>query len=91
MRTNIVIDNKLLQQALKLSGLKTKKDVVHEALSEYVTNLSRKNLADLEGKELLLDDYDYKLTRGGNCDGASGYIGVSGISAKNLERKDSTI
>ena len=32
MRTNIVIDDKLMSVALKISGLKTKKEVVEEGL-----------------------------------------------------------
>ena len=32
MRTNIVIDDQLMNQALNLSGLKTKKETVEEAL-----------------------------------------------------------
>jgi Arc/MetJ family transcription regulator len=32
MRTNIVIDDQLMQDALRLTGLKTKKDVVEEGL-----------------------------------------------------------
>ena len=32
MRTNIVIDDTLMSEALKLSGHKTKKDVVEEGL-----------------------------------------------------------
>jgi Arc/MetJ family transcription regulator len=42
MRTNIDIDQDLLDEAIQLSGLKTKKAVVEKALSEYVTELSRK-------------------------------------------------
>ena len=32
MRTNIVLDDKLIQRAQKLTGIKTKREVVHEAL-----------------------------------------------------------
>ena len=39
MRTNIVIDDKLIEDAMKLSGLKTKKkEVVNLALREFVEN-----------------------------------------------------
>jgi Arc/MetJ family transcription regulator len=30
MRTNVVIDDKLMESALKASGLKTKKDAIEE-------------------------------------------------------------
>ncbi|MDW6021973.1 type II toxin-antitoxin system VapB family antitoxin [Mesorhizobium sp. BAC0120] len=36
MRTNIEIDDTLLQEAMKFSGQKTKKGVVEEALRKYV-------------------------------------------------------
>jgi len=32
MRTNIVIDDKLLDEAFLVSNAKTKKDLIHEAL-----------------------------------------------------------
>jgi Arc/MetJ family transcription regulator len=32
MRTNIVLDDKLIARAQKLTGIKTKREVVHEAL-----------------------------------------------------------
>lgn len=36
MRTNIVIDDELMKEAQKLSGLKTKREVVETALRQYV-------------------------------------------------------
>ena len=41
MRTNIVLDDQLITEALKLSGKKTKKDVVDFALQELVQSLRR--------------------------------------------------
>lgn len=63
MRTNIVLDNKLVEEALKLSGLKTKKEVIHQALLEFVQIRNRRDLRDLEGKLLFDDAYDYKVLR----------------------------
>lgn len=65
VRTNIEINNDLMEKAMLLSGLTTKKEVVHRALMEFVHNLSRKDLLDLEGKIELTDGYDYKQLRGG--------------------------
>jgi hypothetical protein len=65
MRSNIDIDDELMERALRLSGLTTKKEVVHRALAEFVHNLARKDLADLEGKIQLTPEYDYKQLRGG--------------------------
>ncbi len=50
MRTNIELDDQLVKQALQISNLKTKKDVVHEALRQYVAALKRKKLLSLRGK-----------------------------------------
>ena len=49
MRTNIELDDILVGQALKLGNIKTKKDVIHEALKNYVGWLKRKQLLDLKG------------------------------------------
>jgi len=35
MRTNIVLDDKLIDRAQNLTGIKTKREVVHEALRFY--------------------------------------------------------
>ena len=50
MRTNIDLDDHLMQQALQLCKIKTKKDVIHEALKNYVGWMKRKQLLDLKGK-----------------------------------------
>jgi len=50
MRTNIVIDNTLMKKALRLSGLKTKKAVVEEALKLYVSIKNQTALKQLRGK-----------------------------------------
>ena len=63
MRTNIVLDDDLINEALKLSGVKTKKDVISFALQEFVAMRKRRNLLDLEGKIKFQDNYDYKAMR----------------------------
>jgi len=63
MRTNIVIDDTLMKEAMALSRLKTKRVVVHKALEEYVRSLKKKDLRDIHGKIHLADDYDYKKAR----------------------------
>jgi len=50
MRTNIVLDDSLIKEALKLSRVKTKKELVNQALKEFVENRKRLNLMDLSGK-----------------------------------------
>ncbi|MFH1196841.1 MAG: type II toxin-antitoxin system VapB family antitoxin [bacterium] len=50
MRTNIAIDDKLMNAALKISGLSTKKDVVEEALKLLVQVKKQSRLKKLRGK-----------------------------------------
>ena len=65
MRTNILLDDKLVEQAMQLSGLTTKKDVVNRALFEFVRRSKRKDLAELRGKIQFADGYNYKEMRRG--------------------------
>jgi Arc/MetJ family transcription regulator len=50
MRTNIVIDDKLMEKAIKLSGLKTKREVVDEALKRFIQIERQKEFRKLKGK-----------------------------------------
>jgi len=50
MRTNIVIDDDLMDEALKVSRLKTKKDAVEEGLKLLVQRKKQENIKNLRGK-----------------------------------------
>jgi Arc/MetJ family transcription regulator len=50
MRTNIVIDDKLMSTALKTSGLNTKKEVVEEALRLLLKIKNQTKLKKFRGK-----------------------------------------
>jgi len=50
LRTNIELDDKLVEEAMKLTHKKTKKEVVNYALDELVKRLKRKKLLELEGQ-----------------------------------------
>ncbi len=50
MRTNVVIDDDLMDEALKVSRLKTKKDAVEEGLKLLVQRKKQENIKDLRGK-----------------------------------------
>ncbi|OHD13339.1 MAG: hypothetical protein A2086_14705 [Spirochaetes bacterium GWD1_27_9] len=63
MRTNIVLDDNLVNEALKYSDIKTKKAIINLALKEFVENKKKKNLLDLVGKIEFDNDYDYKKAR----------------------------
>jgi Arc/MetJ family transcription regulator len=63
MRTNIDLDDELVREALKISGAKTKKELVHLALKEFLDNRRRLNPLDLEGRIEFAEGYDYKEMR----------------------------
>lgn len=65
MRTNIVIDDEIMRAAMEVSGIRTKKGVVEQAMREFVARRTRKNLGDLRGKVNFADDYDYTTHRKG--------------------------
>jgi Arc/MetJ family transcription regulator len=65
MRTNIVLDDKLVEEAMRLSGLKTRRAVVHEALAHLVRLKRRKRLSDLKGKVRFAPRYDHRKLREG--------------------------
>jgi Arc/MetJ family transcription regulator len=50
MRTNIVIDNRLMRQAMKATGLSTKKAVVEEGLRMLVKVKGQEGIRRLRGK-----------------------------------------
>jgi len=50
MRTNISIDDKLMKNALRLSGLSTKKDVVEEGLKLLVLLKKQAGFKKFRGK-----------------------------------------
>ena len=64
MRTNIVLDDALVRRAMKLTGARTKREVVHVALTSLVESRSRKNLLELAGTLELAPDFDHKALRG---------------------------
>jgi Arc/MetJ family transcription regulator len=65
MRANIVLDDSLLKEAMLLSGAKTKKEVISNALEEFVTIRKRRDLLELDGKIDFSEDYDHKSLREG--------------------------
>lgn len=63
MATNLSIDPKLLEEALEVSGERTKKAAVTRALEEFVARRQQKRLLDLMGKLEWDPGYDYKSER----------------------------
>jgi len=52
MRTNIILEDSL-------------RELIHQALEEFVKNRRRRNLLDLAGKIEFAEGYDYKSLRAG--------------------------
>lgn len=63
MATNLSIDPALLEQALEVSGEKTKKAAVTKALEEFIARRRQKRLVQLMGTLEWDDRYDYKAER----------------------------
>lgn len=63
MATNLAIDEKLLDEALKVGGHDTKKATVTEALQEYVSRRKQAKILNLFGKIDFDTSYDYKKGR----------------------------
>jgi Arc/MetJ family transcription regulator len=57
-RTNIVLDDALVAQAMVLARVTTKKAAVEAALRAYVKKPDYSGLLALEGSHVLADDYD---------------------------------
>lgn len=63
MATNLSLDPKLLEQAVKVSGERTKKAAVTRALEEFIARRKQKHLLDLVGKLEWDATFDYKAAR----------------------------
>jgi hypothetical protein len=63
MATNLSLDPKLIEQAVKVSGERTKKAAVTRALEEFIARRKQKHLLDLMGKLEWETDFDYKVER----------------------------
>jgi len=58
MRTNIVIDDRLMKRAMKLTGLRTKRATVEAALRELIRRHDQRRILELEGKIRWVGDLD---------------------------------
>ena len=65
MRTNIVLDEDLIREAMKLANVKTMREAVEVALRRYVHSGRQRRLLALKGGGGIRKDYDYKLARSG--------------------------
>ena len=61
--TNLNIDDRLLEEAVKVGGHRTKRETVNEALQEYVERRRRLELIKYFGRVDFDPAWDYKKAR----------------------------
>jgi Arc/MetJ family transcription regulator len=61
--TNLQLDDRLIERAVKLGKHKTKRAAVTQALKEYVEHLEQQKILTLFGNVDYDPDYDYKKQR----------------------------
>ncbi|MHB1606669.1 MAG: type II toxin-antitoxin system VapB family antitoxin [Leptospirales bacterium] len=65
MRTNIVLNEELVREAMALAHVRTKREAVEIALRELVSRRKQVQFLTLPGKDLLNPVYDIRAVRAG--------------------------
>jgi Arc/MetJ family transcription regulator len=63
VRTNIVLDDRLVKEAMRLANVKTMREAVAVALRRFVQSGRQRKLLDLYGTGGVRKGYDYKRVR----------------------------
>ena len=63
MATNLALDDRLLEEALRIGGRATKRETVTEALQEYINRRKQAAVVTLFGSVDYDPKYDYKKQR----------------------------
>ena len=63
MRTNIVLDDKLVKEAMRLANVRTMREAVAVALRRFVQSGRQRKLLDLYGTGGVRKNYDHKRAR----------------------------
>ncbi|MCG8457683.1 MAG: type II toxin-antitoxin system VapB family antitoxin [Holophagales bacterium] len=63
MATNLALDDRLIEEAVRVGQHRTKKAAVTAALEEYVRARRRLGILEWMGKVDYLEDYDHKVLR----------------------------
>ena len=63
MRTNVVLDEELVREAFALTGIRTKRELIHLALRELVRARRKKDLLELAGRIRFHPGFDHKRLR----------------------------
>lgn len=64
MATNLALDDSLIEEARRLGGQRTKKEVVTQALMEYVQRRQQLKMLELFGAIEYDEDFDADVQRG---------------------------
>ncbi len=60
---NLRLNDKLVEEAVKLGGFKSKREAVNTALAEFVQRRQRLRILELGGKVEFDPEWDYKQMR----------------------------
>ena len=63
MRTNIVLDDELVAEAMKVTRARSKREVVDIALRDLLKKYHSRKFKELRGQALFDPDYDVRETR----------------------------
>jgi len=63
MASNLAIDPELLETALQVGGLKSKRETVNQSLREFIQRRKSADILSLFGTVAYDEDYDYKAAR----------------------------
>lgn len=63
MATNLALDDKLIETAVRLGRHRTKREAVTAALEQYIKFRQREDIKELIGKVDFQDDFDHKSLR----------------------------
>ncbi len=63
MPTNLAIDDRLLEEAQRIGGRKTKRQTVNDALQEFIQRRQRRDLVTMFGAVDYDPAFDYKKER----------------------------
>lgn len=64
MPTSLKLDDKMVEEAVKLGNFKTKQEALNAALTEFVQRRNRLRILELAGKIDFDPHWDYKKMRG---------------------------
>jgi Arc/MetJ family transcription regulator len=63
MRTNIVLDEDLIEQAMRLATVRIKREAVNIALRDFMARRKQRDILALAGEGLIARDYDVRKVR----------------------------